>query len=79
MYNTRDEITKVAYGISDLKDELCKEHETTVTVVEQMKREFKEVVTAQREEILRLSFELERVHKAERRRRLAAIRRLKSE
>ena len=77
--NTSKLINSVEQSITTQKVALKQEHDDMVAAVTGLKKELTEVLAAQREEIIRVRLELERIHEEEKRRRLAAIKRFESE
>lgn len=79
MFNTVKEIEKVAIKADALTERLSTEHALTVDALRQLKTEFVEALNAQRDEIVYIQKESERLYKENRRKRIAALKRLKSE
>lgn len=77
--NTKTALSEIQDNLDEQKDALIHEHEEMLSSIRQLKDEVSQIFTEQREEIVRLRIELERVYSEERRRRLAAIKRFRSE
>lgn len=79
MFNTVKEIEKVSDKADVLTKRLDDEHTSTVDALRQLKTELVEALNAQRNEIVYIQKESERLYKENRRKRIAALKRLKSE
>lgn len=75
-YNTKIEIDRLRADIKRFAERVDAQQAENAKTIEQLKKEFGEIIHAQREEIMRLRIELERLHKADRHRRISAKRRL---
>ena len=73
-YNTKIEIDRLRAEIKRLIEKVEKEQAEHAEMIAKLKEEFGEVLQSQREEIMRLKIELERVHIADRHRRILAKR-----
>lgn len=78
-YNTKTEIDNLRAEIKRLIDTIEAIQTENSKVIEQLRHEFVTTIDSQREEIIRLRIELERLHKADRHRRFLAKKRLGSE
>lgn len=78
-YNTKTEIDNLRAEIKRLVDTIEAIQTENSNVIEQLRREFVTTIDSQREEIIRLRIELERLHKADRHRRFLAKKCLGSE
>jgi hypothetical protein len=79
MFNTVKEIEKVSIKTDALTTRLDNEHTLTVDALRQLKTELVEALNEQRNEIVYIQKESERLYKENRRKRIAALKRLKSE
>lgn len=79
MFNTVDEIKKVSAKADILTKKLDDEHILTVNTLRRLKTEIVEALNEQRNEIVYIQKESERLYKENRRKRIAALKRLKSE
>jgi hypothetical protein len=79
MFNTVREIEKVFSKADALTKRLDDEHTLTVDALRQLKTELVEALNEQRNEIVYIQKESERLYKENRRKRIAALKRLKSE
>lgn len=79
MFNTVKEIEKVSVKADVLTKRLDDEHTLTVDALRQLKTEVVEALNEQRNEIVYIQKESERLYKENRRKRIAALKRLKSE
>ena len=79
MFNTVKEIEKVSVKTDVLTKKLNDEHTLTIDALRQLKTELVEALNAQRNEIVYIQKESERIYKENRRKRIAALKRLKSE
>ena len=79
MFNTVNEIEKVSIKADVLTKRLDDEHTLTVDALRQLKTELVEALNEQRNEIVYIQKESERLYKENRRKRIAALKRLKSE
>lgn len=75
-YNTKIEIEKLQETVKALTELVTSLQAKNDEAIEHLKKELSGTIQSQREEIIRLRIELERAHKEDRRRRLAARKRL---
>jgi BMFP domain-containing protein YqiC len=77
MYNTKEEVAKVHQEMTDVEKELRAQMEVVLKTVDVMKSEFETALQECRKEMSRLNFEIERMHKIDKRKRTIANKYLK--
>lgn len=78
-FDTREMLRQITAELANVRVSVQKVQEDTQASITKIQQEFGEIIKSQREEIIRLHIELEQAHKKERRKRIAALKRFKSE